>query len=556
MLRRVQRRHYESLSLEDQAMAKATLGLLQHWLLVIFLVVMSSGCESSCPRGLVKINNRCRAIAADASVDAEIIAPDAGNSDAATGGARTQSMTSGVSTAGGGGAGSAAPTDLAGSGGSGGSGGSDAATATPTAGAGGQAPETAGSGPVTTPEDVCANASGEAVCDGAELHVCGDDGRTASVETCADATLCETGAASGRCAACDPGAHRCDGARLDVCDASGQFVLQETCATAELCKEDAGACTEMKCQPEVVACSSDRASLNTCNADGSDFADVQSCGTNGCDQEHLRCNNCRPGAKSCSGEMLVTCSNDGQTQQMMRCVPANDNGCGTASCGGDACAYGHKAPGSACKDGGKCNASGACVECITQSDCPAPGACYEASCSSNGSCDTRQKPDGTSCGNNRVCRRGECEAPPKTVELRSYYSAERGDNYTTGTAEGAQSALDAGYTFVRIEGYAFESSQPGTVPLRLYYSDSRGDNFTTGTADGEASARAAEYGYVRVEGYVYEAAQPGAVPLKSYWHPERADNFMTGTVAGENDALAAGYTHVRVEGYALTSPNR
>lgn len=527
--------------------------------LLVTLAALSVGCDSACPRGLVKINNRCQAVAADAAVDAEIAAPDGGDTDAANSGGRTQSMSSGISTAGragsrstAGASGATEPEPAQTNAGSGGRGGAPGSAGASAGMSGEEAPAPAGSGPVT-PEDVCASAAGDAVCDGAELHVCGDDGTTSSVETCADATLCETGAGSGRCAVCDPGAHRCEGARLDVCDDSGQFVMQEMCATAELCKADAGACTEMLCQPNEVACSSDRRSLNTCNADGSDFASSQSCGENGCNQEDLRCNTCRPGARSCSSGALLTCSSDGQMQQMMRCTPRTE--CGTATCEGNGCVYGNKAPGTACARGGKCNATGACVQCLEHSDCEAPSACFEATCGSSGSCSTQQKPDGTSCGDNRVCRQGQCEAPPRTIELKSFYSAERGDNFTTGTALGEQSALDAGYGFVRIEGYAFESPQPGTVALRLFYNDMRADNFTTGTAAGETDARAASYGFVRVEGYVYETERPGTVPLKSYWSSEREDNFTTGTSAGESDALAAGYSQVRVEGYALSRPN-
>jgi|GEM_PF-3113630 len=527
-------------------MAKAEVGSLERWAVTLSCVawiVASVGCDSTCPRGFAKVNNRCQAIARDAGADAEVPAADGGAADAANSGGRTGSTTNPVMTAG---AGGARPD--AGAGGTGGS----------TAGAGGEGPEpdAGDAGPDTMPEeDVCADAAGSAVCDGADLHVCGDEGQTSSVESCGDARLCETGAGAGRCAECDPGAHRCEGARLDVCDDSGQFVFQETCATAELCKADAGACTEMLCQPNAVACSSDRGSLNTCNADGSDFADMQSCGQNGCDSDNLRCNNCRPGARMCSSGALITCSDDGQREQMMRCVPANNNGCATASCEGTGCVYGVRAPRTRCGGDNLCNATGECVECLESGDCPAPNDCYVATCGAAGSCDRQAKPDGTSCGTNRMCRRGQCEAPPKTVELKLFYSEARRDNFTTGTAIGEQSALENGYRYVRVEGYAFETSQPGTVPLRLYYSEARGDNFTTGTAVGEASAREAGYTYARIEGYVYETAQPGTVPFKLYWSGDRADNFTTGTSEGENSALAFNYSEVRVEGYVLASPN-
>ena len=50
-----------------------------------------------------------------------------------------------------------------------------------------------------------------------------------------------------------------------------------------------------------------------------------------------------------------------------------------------------------------------------------------------------------------------------------------------------------------------QTAAPGTVPLMLYWSAQRGDNFTTATAQGQADAQAAGYAYVRVEGYVFPA---------------------------------------------------
>ena len=61
--------------------------------------------------------------------------------------------------------------------------------------------------------------------------------------------------------------------------------------------------------------------------------------------------------------------------------------------------------------------------------------------------------------------------------LKLYWSPAREDNFTTATAQGERDALDAGYSFIREEGYAFPNSQPGTKPLKLYWHADRGDNF-------------------------------------------------------------------------------
>ena len=42
-----------------------------------------------------------------------------------------------------------------------------------------------------------------------------------------------------------------------------------------------------------------------------------------------------------------------------------------------------------------------------------------------------------------------------SVPLKLFWSAQRGDNFTTATAQGESDALAAGYVFVRVDGYVF-----------------------------------------------------------------------------------------------------
>ncbi len=143
------------------------------------------------------------------------------------------------------------------------------------------------------------------------------------------------------------------------------------------------------------------------------------------------------------------------------------------------------------------------------------------------------------------------------VPLNLYYSSARGDNFTTGTSVGEQSAQSSGYGFARIEGYGFRDPQPGTVPLKLYWNAARGDNFTTASAQGEQAALASGYVFVRVEAYIYPTQQPGTVPLKNYWNQARGDNFSTATAIGEQNARDSGYVFTWIEGYVFpagTSP--
>ena len=41
--------------------------------------------------------------------------------------------------------------------------------------------------------------------------------------------------------------------------------------------------------------------------------------------------------------------------------------------------------------------------------------------------------------------------------LKLYYSDQRQDNFTTATKQGKQSAIDAGYQFIRNEGYVYRT---------------------------------------------------------------------------------------------------
>jgi hypothetical protein len=135
------------------------------------------------------------------------------------------------------------------------------------------------------------------------------------------------------------------------------------------------------------------------------------------------------------------------------------------------------------------------------------------------------------------------------VPLLLYWSAERGDNFTTATAQGQADAEAAGYVLVRTEGYVYSQQVSGTIPLVLYRSPNGNDNFTTATAQGQADAKAAGYVLVRTEGYIFPTPAPDLVPLLLYWSAQRHDNFTTATAQGEADAKAAGYVLARIEGY-------
>lgn len=139
------------------------------------------------------------------------------------------------------------------------------------------------------------------------------------------------------------------------------------------------------------------------------------------------------------------------------------------------------------------------------------------------------------------------------VPLELYWNSQREDNFSTATPEGGNSAIQAGYDYVRVEACVFPTQQPGTVPLNLYWSPDREDNFTT--VAGGQDARLAKYFFARTEGYVYPDQRDGTIPLHSYWSHQRGDNFTTATNIGIQSAIQAGYSFIRVEGYAYPANN-
>jgi hypothetical protein len=156
---------------------------------------------------------------------------------------------------------------------------------------------------------------------------------------------------------------------------------------------------------------------------------------------------------------------------------------------------------------------------------------------------------------------------PLTVELQEWWSADRGDHYTTTHPLWTAAARNHHHhDYVRLGslGYAYSKDvpqPPGTVPIYSWWSPSRGDNFTTTQPDWAGrpgDRRAPDYGFVRIDGYLYDPILPqptGTVPVYSWWSPRRQDNRMTNARewAGPLRATRApDYTCFRLDGYALT----
>lgn len=105
---------------------------------------------------------------------------------------------------------------------------------------------------------------------------------------------------------------------------------------------------------------------------------------------------------------------------------------------------------------------------------------------------------------------------PGRRPLVLFRHAGRGDNLLAATDEGERDALADGYARVRLEGYVQEKPGPGLLPLRTYWSGpGRDDSFAATIPGEEQNAADAGYAYLRDEGFVLPPAppSPGAIDI-------------------------------------------
>jgi len=146
---------------------------------------------------------------------------------------------------------------------------------------------------------------------------------------------------------------------------------------------------------------------------------------------------------------------------------------------------------------------------------------------------------------------GAADAAQSLVPLKLYWNASRADNFTTGTVIGEQSAKDAQYAFIRVEGRAYSKPITGTIPLILYWNGGLSDNFSAAGPMAEQKAMAGSYEGIRVEGYVLQKPTEDTVPLKLYYSPDRTEYLAVASDRGIKDALDAGYQYLGTMGYVF-----
>lgn len=152
-------------------------------------------------------------------------------------------------------------------------------------------------------------------------------------------------------------------------------------------------------------------------------------------------------------------------------------------------------------------------------------------------------------------------AGPALVPLVTFYSAARGDYFSTTQPEWTCKALgscaaDPGYVVIGIQGHVYSPDAPqpaGTRPLYHWWSPSREDNFITTDPNwagsvGDVTLDHDGYRLFRIEGYIPTSAVTGSVPLRSFWNSTTRDNAAVNAL---RVSMPAGWGAYRTEGYLL-----
>jgi predicted acylesterase/phospholipase RssA len=134
--------------------------------------------------------------------------------------------------------------------------------------------------------------------------------------------------------------------------------------------------------------------------------------------------------------------------------------------------------------------------------------------------------------------------------LDQYWNADAADNAIfVGTPP-------AGYTHVRTEGRILVAPRAGTVPLKQFYSSSNRDTLTTATVEGQETAVNEGYAYRGIIGWAYQQGQPTTRIARQYGHAGRRDIIFTATMEGERSAADYLYLFDDCHVFPPTIPRR
>ncbi len=155
---------------------------------------------------------------------------------------------------------------------------------------------------------------------------------------------------------------------------------------------------------------------------------------------------------------------------------------------------------------------------------------------------------------------------PLGVPLKAFYDAKHEDNLVGGTSATFAQAAAQGYQDINspphapndgiIMSNASGAAPTGAVQLQHWYSAERHDSLTFSSAAALAAAKQAGYKFVRNEGFVFKKPTGTAqTELRLYWSAQRNDHFLVpADTVHEKDALAGGYARQSIEGYCVGPP--
>jgi hypothetical protein len=220
---------------------------------------------------------------------------------------------------------------------------------------------------IGTTDQCAACQMGESRCMGNQRWVC-NSARTALTlqETCTQA--CINSGIADYCGMCAPGNTQCDGDLLQTCQNNGSLNTGTNCPNGCVTASPTAAACAPTCRPGTYRCASsttptapDGAQLQQCNATGTGWTLIQTCGSAAlCDEQNHECDDCGSGDYNCNAGTLRSCNASGKWAST---GGTNCSGATLRTCGG---AGGNTVNTETCDSAALCNdAVGAdrCDEC-------------------------------------------------------------------------------------------------------------------------------------------------------------------------------------------------
>lgn len=167
--------------------------------------------------------------------------------------------------------------------------------------------------------DQCAACqAGETRCMGTQLMVCNSARTALTLQEACDPSCINSGIAD-YCGDCTPGNTQCDGDLLQTCQSSGSLNTGTNCPNGCVTVSASEANCAPTCRPGSYRCATstsptalDGPQLQQCNATGTGWTLVQTCGSAAlCDEQNHECDDCTSGQYNCNAGTLRSCNMGG-----------------------------------------------------------------------------------------------------------------------------------------------------------------------------------------------------------------------------------------------------